>query len=386
MRDYNTKEGLSKATSTLASFVNIIKERQRAGYDRREHLDEFIVLGRLFLDSCGNCMVDCGFKADEKIDDLEKVLTRDEFWEKIHEYDKATKPNVIKPEKMKSPDFDWESNRDRPYPTSIFFSAKRCLPNPRVFCPVCGRGWAMENIFDCETRSKIESYSFPEFFGKTLRDIKTEYSRFTDAEYCVLSDRPIQNDRYIDLSPYDEKHPDWPKNKKGRVGEKEGITDDYVLQPGDMVYFSRTEFYHKSCKQIKLYCKVEEEFRQALVGAGWKDYWLKAVENKYGSSFYNGPWFEALTPYGTLHLGWRKRVIELKFEHPLIDFKKILSNGVNKDVTVATDYVHCWSYIALKSNLSEILHIVDNYPAVKAFPEHILTGPAHSDTQDICPA
>lgn len=384
MHSYNTKEGLREAMSSLPLFVEVMKERQRAGYERREILDEFIVLGRFLLDTCGNCMVDHNFKADEKIKGLEKVLTKEEFWEKIHEYDAATKPNMIKPEELRSPDFDYSANRGRPWPTSISYSFQLCLPNPNVFCPVCGYGWTMDNIFDLETRGKDEFYRYPEYTGKTLANIKADYSRFTDAEYHITPDNAIQNDKYIDLSPLDDKHPDWPKNRKGWVGKKEGITDDYVLQPGDMIHFIRTEFYHKNCKEIKLNNEIEQKFREALKEAGWEIYWLKAVENKYGSVSYNGPWFEVLTPHGRIRLGWRKRVIDLGFEHPVVDFRNILAEDVNEGVTVAKDYVHCWSYDALKKNLSEILRIVGSCPAAKASPEHTLKGPAHSNTQDIC--
>lgn len=229
MLDYNTKKGLLKATESLPLLVETIEERRRAGYERKERLDEFVVLGRLLLDTIGNCMIALNFKADKKIEGLPQVLTKEEFSEEVQKYDEANNPDRIRVEEMRSPSFDWEANKKRPLPISLSFSAQRCLPNPKVFCPVCGRGWGIENIFDFEIQGKYENYSFPEFAGKTLGEIKTEYARLTDAEYHVPQETQIQNDQYVDLTPYDQAHPDWPKNKKGWIGEKEGVLGLYGI-------------------------------------------------------------------------------------------------------------------------------------------------------------
>src|ERR1035437_3312765 len=53
---YNTQDGIEKAVKTLEGFNKLVKVRHQAGYQLKETLAEFIVLGMWQLDSNGNAM------------------------------------------------------------------------------------------------------------------------------------------------------------------------------------------------------------------------------------------------------------------------------------------------------------------------------------------
>ena len=54
--DYDTVEGIDLAITNLASLHAFRTERHKAYYERKEDLHDFILLGRFWLDTCGNFM------------------------------------------------------------------------------------------------------------------------------------------------------------------------------------------------------------------------------------------------------------------------------------------------------------------------------------------
>jgi hypothetical protein len=78
--DYNSLEGIKATLSSYDSFAQMIRARSRAYYERKEKLDQFIVLGSMNLDSCGNL-----WKLEKSVDTAGDVETTKEFYEKYKE-------------------------------------------------------------------------------------------------------------------------------------------------------------------------------------------------------------------------------------------------------------------------------------------------------------
>lgn len=54
MPDYDSEDGIREAIQTLEGLHVLRAARMTAGYDRKERLQEWMVLGRFYFDSCGN--------------------------------------------------------------------------------------------------------------------------------------------------------------------------------------------------------------------------------------------------------------------------------------------------------------------------------------------
>src|SRR5271156_4622562 len=72
---YNSVQGIEEYLVDLDGLNRLIHDRQAAGYDRHERLDDFVVLGRWFTDSCGN-FGRCEFELDYKPTDLASRLPK----------------------------------------------------------------------------------------------------------------------------------------------------------------------------------------------------------------------------------------------------------------------------------------------------------------------
>lgn len=52
---YDNPVDITERLTDLNGLHRVIRERQTAGYDRKERLHEYMVLGRWMFDTCGNC-------------------------------------------------------------------------------------------------------------------------------------------------------------------------------------------------------------------------------------------------------------------------------------------------------------------------------------------
>lgn len=106
----------------LQALRALAKERAEAGYKRKERLEEFILLGRFWADTCGN-FAPTTFDLDGKplaesiIRSLPKVLTKEELFRIL--------PGL--------------------HVTTTF---KRALPDEGAVCEHCGHGWTLDNCHD----------------------------------------------------------------------------------------------------------------------------------------------------------------------------------------------------------------------------------------------
>lgn len=114
---YDTEEGITKLIEQgLDGFHRLVHARSAAYYKRKERLQEFIVLGRWWFDTCGNL-----FQLDEGgmppvAPVIEKLKLMGVF------------PGITLRGTMSGP-----------------------LPKPDTLCELCGHGWKLENVQDAES-------------------------------------------------------------------------------------------------------------------------------------------------------------------------------------------------------------------------------------------
>lgn len=120
---YDTREGIQERLDKgLEGLHEIAKARRDAGYDRRERLTDWCLLGTFWLDTCGNFST------------ITEGAPRDGYWYwKMEEVYKT--PDVM--------------NRDEAAQFSQHWSSTGTgLPSPEDRCDRCGRGWALDNVRD----------------------------------------------------------------------------------------------------------------------------------------------------------------------------------------------------------------------------------------------
>lgn len=210
-------------TRGLLGLLDLRADRMHAGYDRHERMNEFIVCGKWYLDTCGNFG---DFETDESVTKLlsDVVNVKDIT-------------NVLSKVRLSS-------------------SLPCRLPKLDSVCSVCNKNWTLENA----------------------NDVK------------------LVND---------------------------------------------SEYYHKNCWNLKSTKHYFDYFQEVFTAAGFELFVLNVIPNEYSKDFADVPWFLVQTIYGTIKIGWRKRVIE-------IDWSKINKDidgnllFASENVTKNYDCVHAW--------------------------------------------
>ena len=338
---YNTAEGIAKSLVSLTDFQNLLTERYIAGYERDENLTIFYVMGNFYLDSCGNCM-----KADRDIKkiypSIPDVLNSEEYWK-----------------------FMEENAADKQKPMIGFSMAS--IPPANIVCPVCQKSWTLEDCYDFVEYTGADSeknISLKDYVGKTLYDVQMIFNERTDAIYRINQpELIIRNDRFIDLAPnpdyadYNNENPQSPMviNRRGWVGEKQGINGNYVVQEGDDGYFNIWRYYHRACNHQRLNEEALIQFTRIFEKAGFKELDVRLLEtpNQYYQCDYYACWFNVNTIYGTgILIGWRKRVINIDWSQWGYDFSYLFPD---EDVTKWKNGIHAWGEDKAIEYLSKIV-------------------------------
>lgn len=109
---YDTRSGIQERVDEGLAGLHALRDaRHKAGYDKKERLQEWCIHGRFFLDTCGNWM-----KMETPLLYLETVADRDEMFKSQE--------------------------------VSISSSMGRCLPPVGDVCDRCLRGWDARTIGD----------------------------------------------------------------------------------------------------------------------------------------------------------------------------------------------------------------------------------------------
>lgn len=285
---YDTQKGVRSSLGSLDSFNKLLDERRKAGYKRNERLNDFYVLGdKYFLDACGNA------------------------WKKSGENQYAIESDI---------------------------------PTAKLRCKRCGEGWNMGNIEDTVVWEDTQVTPLTGFVGKTLGNFKKHLKGLTDGIYSMQSETLIRNDAYIDLSPrYPGSEDKWEKglvkNERGWVGEREGITNEHVIQKGDEAFVYQWTYYHHKCNRAENKEISKKRFLEVFEKAGFKGAKLRAIKNQYCGCDHCAPWWVAKTDAGQITIGWRKRVININYDKTLAgDRNLFLKEQVTHDVGMVHAY------------------------------------------------
>ena len=330
----NSKPGVIKHVKSLEDFKKHLEERKFFCSKKGERLDEFFVLGYFYLDARGNCV-----KAKERIKGIPEVVTKEELREHVgHD---------------SFPVFLKENN----------------IPFNGLKCAHCQKEWTIEDCFDTVVRQSEEIISLDKFSGKTLAEVKAIFRKRTDAVYQMDQDHLIRSDRFIDLSPvYPTPTLYWQKsvvkNEKGWMGEKEGISDSYLVKGGDEGFFRVKTFYHSECNQTDLAIEKEKKFRELFEKAGFEVNYLDPIKNEHCQCELCAPWFLVDTQFGLFKIGWRTKVINIDWGGVFLDISKedgtiilpsdIVSLFKSEEVTKTENYIHAWGYEKAEKYLKKI--------------------------------
>jgi RNA polymerase subunit RPABC4/transcription elongation factor Spt4 len=121
--DYDSKEAMIEATTSLDKLHLLLAIRKIACRDHQIDLKQWLLMGKLYLDSVGNALVcDKEESPAKKFPGIPKVLTLDEY----REYAKTHTTNG-----------PW-----------YFSVSPTLIPNSHDTCPECGKPWTIDNFFD----------------------------------------------------------------------------------------------------------------------------------------------------------------------------------------------------------------------------------------------
>jgi hypothetical protein len=222
---YDTKEGIAASLDSYEQLYALFRERHRAGYERHERLQEFVILGRFSADALGNWWTM-------------------RFERPLPPTFAAALPPVMSPTEFHAALA--QLGRD-----GILYSAGSStgplgsLPPPQMTCAHCGlAGWTVENCHESEADSGFDddSLSLEPYVGKTLTEVQAALDSRTDGIYTLYA--TVRNDRWIE--------------PEGRLGREEGwrshqdetdpIGMDHVAVPGDEASVYVLRFYHAVCR------------------------------------------------------------------------------------------------------------------------------------------
>jgi len=297
----NTKTEIEKSLVSLESFNVMLHERHVAHYEKKQHLNEFYVFGKYWLDTCGNC-----WKSEQYFPSFEKVLEPDEWKKSL---------KII--------------NHDN----SISFSINNEIPDTGKICPICKKQWTIENFTEALRISNTITINLKDFIGKTLNDVQAFYDQKIEATYFMQRELAIRNDRFIDLTPTSSS-----QNERGWL-DKQSIGDNYIIQPGDETFFNVFEYFHKKCYSLKRESVQVERFKELFKKAGFDVCTFKPITNRYCSCSHCSSWFEVKTPQCNFVIGDRKRVTNIEWTANIDGYELFKDENVTK----GTSYIHAWT-------------------------------------------
>lgn len=333
---YDTKEGIQESIKSLNGFRQLIQERYIA-YKRGEQLNEFLVLRYYYLDGCGNCrtMTDDIIRND--FTELSDVLPMKDFWDYI----------------------DQHLNKEED-PT-ITFTMKTYLPDENIICPVCNKGWDINNCHDTVVRQRRGFVSLADFVGQTLLEAKKGFAGNSEAVYFM---QPATLKRDDESIKYPESKEPWERNiiiNGALTLEADGILNDYIILDGDEGLFNIWIYLHRECNRKHLEESAEEQFEELFKQAGFETINMVALPNKYCQCEKCAPWFNVQTEFGTILIGWRKSVINIDWSD-IIEKSSFDILSLFKDENVSKDdtLIHACGWEKAEVYLSSIKSYLSN--------------------------
>jgi hypothetical protein len=266
---FNTREGIAAELGSYKSFYEVLLARHNYRENhmsallpsRLDELNEFVVLGRYFASSLGQCMrLSRSLFTDEDRKQMPPVMTSEEFDRYVESHVRPrTKQdlNLFEPVQGIAPAFP--------------------LPPPHLLCEVCSNGFTdLENCHDIDTLGDDQELDLTPLAGKTLRQAEDELALRTDA--VREQTRPLA----VYKSSWASTDPNMTRT------EREGwrfehsvdhpISWDYEIGAGDRVVVFRYRYFHGECfrKQNQKLEHVQEQsnvetLREMFESAGFED-------------------------------------------------------------------------------------------------------------------
>ena len=348
---YNNIEKIAVRVNNLADLQEFKKLRREAGYDNKERMQDIVLFGKWWSDCCGNfgpIHVTKDYKDEINFDSISipKVLTRDGFVYFL-EYNFSEK-------------CQW-----------TYALSGRYLPANGTVCPECRLIWKLENCFGLIPISETIYISGENYIGLTFNEVVNLLNQDKSRDHSISRHSPVRNYMWINhelseygkkrsteenfiRSHYDEINPfGWATS--GILREKSWNVidfDSYKIQEGDEISVSHFSWYHPNCLINKHSNEFLSAVKECLRQAEYPIQNIKFVPNEYGSREYRGDWLEVFTDYGILTIGWRKRVIEIRYGN--FDLTSLF---INEQVTNCPGLVHAWGY----EKLTEYLKLIKDF-------------------------
>lgn len=329
---YDTYNAFRVALLSLERFNALVNERHQAGYVRGERLQEWVILGRYYLDSCGNTMKYFGEDIPAIIfPNLPPVMMQKEFQDYV-------KKNSLGKE--------------------IWCSAamESDIPPANLICPECKTGWTIQNCHDTVVVHKTQVIKLDEYAdsGTKLSDVLALWNKDNDALWLIQPDKSIRNDRYIDRSIVNSKlglKNHWQVNERGWIT----ADGDYLTQPSDEAMVNIWTYRHFLCHR-EHQARIEKQyFQDIFTDAGFKDITLAETKNQYCSCEHCAPWYVVYADKLYFLIGWRKRVISIEIDDSLIDLTRLFAA---EETTKGTQNIHAWGRKKCVEYLRTIRNIV----------------------------
>lgn len=322
---YDTLNGIEAYLTDLAGINRLKAERTEAGYGRKERLNEFCVLGRWYLDTCGNFS-----KMTHYCGSVVPVELFDE---------RNPCPKVMTREQLR-----WLMTGDRSWSATSGWA----LPPEYAKCTECGMPWDLSNCHDFESWTDHDEEPLTEFVGRPFSEVK-KIPRLTNVWPHFPSPDSVIN------VEYKLKEGERPHNMSdGRPWHY--VEKDYIVSPGDSVSIQVVKFAHRKCRDMRRAREERTYFEEVFTKAGFPRVNLITIPNEYGPDdpdYTKPPWFQAqVGQEPPLKIGWRKRVINIDWE---ASKKNLLNLFDSEDVTKGPDYIHAWTTEKAAEYLAKII-------------------------------
>lgn len=312
---YDTYPGLHRALTSLEELNDTLRQRHNAGYNGGERLFEWVILGRFYLDSCGNAMKYVGDHIPAVMfPGIPEVLDRQAFFE----YVQRNLPG------QECPSFTASMGDD--------------IPPANLICPECGARWTVKDCHDTVVSHETRVVSLKDFVGRPLSAAKKLWAKSEHTVWRIQPEKSVRNDIYIDHTIVDS---DLGREYKWEVNERGWIEagDDYIVLPDDEALVNIWTYRHLTCHRQQQSSAEYSYFEKIFKDAGFNRVTLTAIPNQYCPCERCAPWYRVTANGLEFTLGWRKRVISLQSDDRRLNFKKLFPG---EDVTKEEHYIHAW--------------------------------------------
>lgn len=305
--EYDTAEGLREHLGSLDDLHLVLDARHEAGYDRHERLDNWCLLGRFALDTCGN--------TGKYIGDQRSIIPA--------EVDPLIED--VLPQAILTPTMQRILD-NKPGLSIIIDCSNPNIPTSHVKCVECDNDWTVRNSHDADGFFDSEPMSLHPYVGETILAVNEDLANartrdgvrsFTPSEWSV---------RQIGVT--DERGREWRK-----------VRSDHIIQEGEDGRVNVHRFIHPKCRVEKIARVTRDKFEATLEEAGFEEFEVQPVPNQYGEG--DSPWFRVTTKNGKpILIGWRRRVIDIRWLEQ--DFSGSITG--EDEVTESTTNAHAWGY------------------------------------------